>query len=115
MTKPNLSLDNLMKEAEKMQQRMRAAQQQLAELFVDGKAGGGHETVTLEMNGRHEVRNVRISASLLEEGHEIVGELVAAAVNDAVRKVEKASQQKISELTSGLNIPTDFLDDGSKE
>lgn len=109
---PNLSLSELMKEAEKMQQRMQEAQKQLAELTVTGKAGGN--MVEAEMNGRHEVRHIKIHASLMEEGPEMIGELVAAAINDAVRKVEKASQQKIGELTAGLNLPTDLLGDDSK-
>lgn len=106
---PNLTLNNLMKEAEKMQKRMQEAQKQLTELIVTGESGGG--MVKVEMNGRHDVRKVTISPHLMEEGHEIVGELTAAAFNDAVRKIEKESQKRIGELTSGINIPNVMIDD----
>lgn len=105
----NQNLGNLMKEAQKMQQRMQEAQQQLSELVVHGEAGGG--MVTIEMNGRHDVKKVKIKPSLLEDDPEMLEDLVAAAVNDAVRKIEKASKEKISQLTAGLNIPTDLMGD----
>ena len=103
----NQNLSNLMKEAQKMQQRMQEAQQQLSELTVSGESGGG--MVKIEMNGRHDVTKVKISPSLMEEEPEMLEDLLAAAVNDAVRKVEKASKDKISQLTAGLNIPADFM------
>lgn len=108
----NQNLNNLMKEAQKMQERMQEAQQQLTNMIVTGESGGG--MVRVEMNGRHDITNVKINPSLVEEGVEMIEDLVAAAVNDAVRKVEKASKDKIGELTAGLNIPTDFLDGGEK-
>ncbi|STX27840.1 DNA-binding protein, YbaB/EbfC family [Legionella beliardensis] len=109
----NQNLANLMKEAQKMQQRMQEAQKQLSELTVRGEAGSG--MVAVEMNGRHDVLKVRISPSLLEEDAEMIEDLVAAAVNDAVRKIEKLSQDEIKKLTAGLNIPTDFIQDQDKE
>jgi nucleoid-associated protein EbfC len=109
----NQNLGNLMKEAQKMQQRMQEAQEQLSKLTVLGKSGGG--MVEIEMNGRHDVLNVKISASLMEEEVEMLEDLVAAAINDAVRKVEKASKEKITQLTAGLNIPTDFMKEKDEE
>lgn len=103
----NQNLGNLMKEAQKMQQRMQEAQQQLSLLVVTGEAGGG--MVKVEMNGRHDLTKVKISPALMEEDVEMLEDLVAAAVNDAVRKVEKASKEKITQLTAGLNIPPDLL------
>ncbi|WP_419420094.1 YbaB/EbfC family nucleoid-associated protein [Legionella sp. D16C41] len=103
----NQNLANLMKEAQKMQQRMQEAQEQLSKLQVRGEAGSG--MVVVEMNGRHDVLKVSIKPSLAEEDLELIEDLVAAAFNDAVRKVEKASKEKISQLTAGLNIPTDFM------
>ncbi|MBA2653365.1 MAG: YbaB/EbfC family nucleoid-associated protein [Tatlockia sp.] len=105
----NQNLGNLMKEAQKMQQRMQEAQEQLSKLIVEGESGGG--MVKIKMNGRHDVTQVKIAASLMEEDVEMMEDLVAAAVNDAVRKVEKVSKEKISQLTAGLNIPTDFMKD----
>lgn len=102
----NDNLGNLMKEAQKMQKKMQDAQQQLTEMMVTGEAGGG--LVKIEMNGRHDVKKVNINKNLMDEDSEMIEDLVAAAVNDAVRKIETASKDKISQLTSGLNIPTDF-------
>lgn len=109
----NQNLGNLMKEAQKMQQRMQEAQEQLSKLVVTGKSGG--EMVTVSMNGRHDVTAVKIKPSLMEEDVEMLEDLIAAAVNDAVRKIEKASKEKISQLTAGLNIPTDFMGEGGQE
>lgn len=109
----NQNLGNLMKEAQKMQQRMQEAQQQLTQLVITGEAGGG--SVKIEMNGRHDVIKVKISPTLMDEEAELLEDLIAAAVNDAVRKIEKASKEKISQLTAGLNIPTDFMTGGETE
>lgn len=103
----NQNLNDLMKEAQKMQERMQEAQQQLSQLKVQGESGGG--MVKIEMNGRHDVTSVKLSPALLNEDSEMLEDLIAAAINDAVRKVEKASKDKISQLTAGLNIPTDFM------
>jgi DNA-binding YbaB/EbfC family protein len=102
----NQNLGNLMKEAQKMQQRMQEAQQELTQLVVVGEAGGG--MVRIEMNGKHDVIKTKINRSLLDD-LEMLEDLMTAAFNDAVRKIEKASKEKISKLTAGLNIPTDFL------
>ncbi len=103
----NQNLSNLMKEAQKMQQRMQEAQQQLTELIVTGESGGG--MVTIKMNGQHDVTQVQINHRLVEEDVDMLEDLVAAAINDAVRKIEKVSKEKISQLTAGLNIPTDLM------
>ena len=103
----NQNLGNLMKEAQKMQQRMQEAQQELGQLIVTGESGGG--MVKVDMNGLHGIVKVKIKPSLLEEDVEMVEDLIAAAANDAVHKVETASKKKINQLTAGLNIPTDFM------
>lgn len=109
----NQNLGNLMKEAQKMQQRMQEAQQELSRLVVTGESGGG--LVHVEMNGRHDVTKVKIKPTLMDEDVEMLEDLVAAAINDAVRKIEKVSKEKISQLTAGLNIPTDLINKGDKE
>ena len=109
----NQNLGNLMKEAQKMQQRMQEAQQQLAELVVTGESGGG--MIRVKMNGRHDVMDVKVNPSLMEEEIEMLEDLFAAAINDAVRKIEKESKEKIAKLTAGLNIPTDFMKDKDAE
>ncbi|BCA96853.1 nucleoid-associated protein [Legionella antarctica] len=103
----NQNLGNLMKEAQKMQQRMQEAQEQLSKLVVSGQSGGG--MVEIEVNGRHDVVKVKIKPTLMDEDVEMLEDLVAAAFNDAVRKIEKVSKDKISQLTAGLNIPTDLM------
>ncbi len=102
----NANLGNLMKEAQKMQKKMQDAQQQLTEMEVTGEAGGG--LVKVMMNGRHDVKSIKINPNMMDEEVEMIEDLVAAAVNDAVRKIEKAPKDKISQLTAGLNIPTDL-------
>lgn len=108
----NQNLNNLMKEAQKMQEKMQKAQQELTDLNVTGESGGG--LVKINMNGKHDAKAVKINPNLMDEEVEMIEDLVAAAINDAVRKIEKASKQKISQLTAGLNIPTD-LTGGNEE
>jgi len=96
-------LGNLMKQAQQMQEKMQAAQEELSQLEVRGEAGGG--MVTLTMTCRHEVRNINIDATLLGEDKDMLEDVLAAAFNDALRKVEKASQEKMSGMTAGLNLP----------
>ena len=105
------NLGNLMKEAQKMQQRMQEAQKQLMDMTVTGAAGAGLVTVT--MNGQHYASKVTVKQSVMEEDVEILQDLIAAAINDAVRKIESSSREKISQLTAGLNIPTDLFGEQS--
>lgn len=99
-------LGNLMKQAQRMQETMQKAQQELAEMEVTGEAGGG--LVSVVMTGRHDVKRVMIDDSLLQEDKEMLEDLLAAAVNDAVRKVESTTQEKMSSLTSGMGLPAGF-------
>jgi hypothetical protein len=96
-------LGNIMKQAQAMQENLRKAKEQLAAIEVVGSAGGGLVNVT--MTCRHDVRRVQIDSSLLQEAKEVVEDLIAAAMNDAVRRVEKTSQEKMAGLTAGLGIP----------
>jgi DNA-binding YbaB/EbfC family protein len=98
-------LGNIMKQAQAMQENMQKAQEELANIDVIGESGGG--MVTLVMNCRHDVKSVNIDPELFgaADDKEILEDLVAAAINDAVRKVEKTSQDKMAGLTGGLNIP----------
>ncbi len=102
-----VDMSDLMKQAQQMQTRMQEAQKQLLELVVVGNAAN---MVYVEMNGRHDVLKVTINPTLHEEP-EMLADLVAAAVNDAVRQVEKESKKKINELTASLNLPTGFMKD----
>lgn len=96
-------LGNLMKQAQAMQDNLRKAQEELAAVEVVGNAGGG--MVSVCMTCRYDVRRVTIDPSLLQDDKEVLEDLVAAAVNDAVRKVEKTTQEKMSGLTAGLGLP----------
>lgn len=109
----NQNLGNLMKEAQKMQERMQAAQQQLSELTVIGESGGGLVKVT--MTGRHEVTAVQIKPSLMEEEPEMLEDLLVAAFEKARQKVEEASRAKIGELTAGLQVPPFIQEDKIKD
>ena len=96
-------IGNLMKQAQEMQASMQKAQQELAGLEVTGEAGGG--MVRVVMTGRHEVRRVAIDDSLLQDDKDMLEDLVAAAINDATHKVEAATQERMSSLTAGMNLP----------
>lgn len=96
-------LGNIMKQAQQMQENLRKAQEQLALVEVVGSAGGG--LVSITMTCRHDVKRVQIDPNLLKDDKEVLEDLIAAAMNDAVRKAEKASQEKMAGLTAGLNIP----------
>jgi len=96
-------LGNLMKQAQAMQDNLRKAQEELASMEVTGNAGGG--IVSVVMTCRYDVRRVTVDPSLLKDDKEVLEDLVAAAVNDAVRKVEKTTQEKMSGLTAGLGLP----------
>ena len=96
----------LMKQAQMMQEKMQKMQQELANAEVTGEAGAG--MVSVVMTGRHDVRRVSIDDSLLEEDKEILEDLIAAAVNDAVRKIEKNSQDSMASMTAGLQMPPGF-------
>jgi DNA-binding YbaB/EbfC family protein len=96
-------LGNLMRQAQQMQETMKKAQAELAELEVTGESGAGMVQVT--MNGHHEVKKVTIEPKLLTEDKDMLEDLLVAAVNDAVRRVAARSQEKYSGLMSGLNLP----------
>jgi nucleoid-associated protein EbfC len=99
-------LAGLMKQAQTMQENMKLAQEAIAAMEVEGEAGGG--MVKIVMTGRHDVKRVTISPTLLSEDKDMLEDLVAAALNDAVRKVEAASQQKMAGLTAGMPLPPGF-------
>ena len=95
-------LGNLVKQAQEMQANLQKVQEELANMEVTGEAGGGMVKVT--MTGRHDVRGVRIADEVMED-REMLEDLVAAAVNDAVRRIESESKERMSGLTAGMNLP----------
>jgi hypothetical protein len=94
---------DMMKQAREMQERLKEVQAAVAAMEVTGESGAGLVRVT--MTGRHDVRAVEIDASLLSEDKSVLEDLVAAAVNDANRRVEREQQEKMSELAEGLPLP----------
>ncbi|RMA78868.1 YbaB/EbfC family nucleoid-associated protein [Umboniibacter marinipuniceus] len=99
-------MGSLMKQAKEMQKKMADMQEQAANAKVVGEAGAGMVKVT--MTGRHDVSDVEIDPSLLTEDKELLEDLLAAAVNDAVRRVETANQEAMKSLTGGMPLPDGF-------
>jgi len=99
-------LGKLMKQAQEMQENMKKAQEELAKMEVTGQSGGG--MVTVVMTGRHDVKRVAVDDSLMGDDKEMLEDLLAAAVNDAVRQVEAQTQDKMAGMTAGMNLPGDF-------
>ncbi len=100
------NMGDMMKKAQKMQEEMQKAQEEIAKAEVTGEAGAGLVKVT--MNGRHDVRKVDIDPSLMTEEKDILEDLLAAAVNDAVRRVEENQKEKMSGMMSGMGLPPGF-------
>lgn len=96
-------IGQLMKQAQQMQASMKKAQEEMASMTVTGESGAGMVRVT--MNGKHEVQRVEIDDSMIGDDKEMLEDLTVAAINDAVRKVEQAVQDKFSGMTAGLNLP----------
>ena len=96
-------IGKIMQQAQKMQEGLKKAQEELASMEVTGSAGGG--MVSVVMTGRHDVRKIEIDPSLMGDDKEMLEDLVAAAVNDAVRKIEKTTQEKMGGLTAGMGLP----------
>jgi DNA-binding YbaB/EbfC family protein len=99
-------LAGLMKQAQQMQENMKKMQEQLASTEVEGQSGAG--MVKVVMTCRHDVRRVTIDESLLKDDKEMLEDLIAAAVNDAVRRVESTVQEKMAGVTAGLPLPPGF-------
>lgn len=99
-------LGGLMKQAQKMQEEMQKAQEELLKIEISGQSGGG--MVQVVMNGKHEVLRVTLDDALLGDDRDMLEDLIAAAFNDAVHKLAAATQERMSGLTSGLNLPPGF-------
>jgi DNA-binding YbaB/EbfC family protein len=96
-------LGNLMKQAQKMQAELQKAQEEVAKAEVQGQSGGGLVKITI--NGKHEVRRVEIDESLIGDDKEMLEDLVAAAMNDAVHRLEEHTRETMSGVTAGINLP----------
>jgi DNA-binding YbaB/EbfC family protein len=99
-------LAGLMQQAQKMQENMKRLQDELAQIEVEGQSGAG--MVKVVMTCKYQVRRVSIDPSLVGDDKDMLEDLVAAAVNDAVRRAEETSQQKMASVTAGLPLPPGF-------
>ena len=100
------NIAGLMQQAQKMQQEMQRAQEELAQLEVTGQSGGG--MVEVVMNGKHAVRKVSIDPSLNDD-LEMLEDLITAAMNDAVNKVAETAQERMADMTQGLQLPPGMM------
>lgn len=96
-------LGNIMKQAQAMQENMKKAQDELSEIEVEGQSGGG--LVSIKMSCKHDVRRVKIDPELAGDDIEVLEDLITAAFNDALNKVETTTQDKMGGLTAGMNLP----------
>lgn len=99
-------LNELMKQAKQMQEQFQKAQEELVNIVVTGESGAG--LVTVEMNGRHDVVKVNLSDTLLSEDKGVVEDLMAAAVNDAVRKLDEKKKDSLGGMAGNFNMPEGF-------
>lgn len=98
------NIGNMMKQAQQLQANMQRAQAEIAQLEVTGEAGGGMAKVT--MNGKHQVSRVSLDETIVgSDDKDMLEDLIAAAINDAVQKVERTTQEKMSALMGGMNLP----------
>jgi DNA-binding YbaB/EbfC family protein len=102
----DFDINSLMQQAQAMQEKMKKMQDEAANAEVTGESGAGLVKVT--MNGRHDVKSVDIDASLMSEDKELLEDLLAAAVNDAVRRVEKQQQDNMQNMAGGFPLPPGF-------
>ena len=99
-------LGNIMAKAQEMQEKVQKMQEEVANMEVIGESGAG--LIKVRMTGRHDVREVNIDSSLMNEDKEVLEDLIAAAMNDAVRRAEQGQQEKMSSLTAGIPMPPGF-------
>lgn len=99
-------MGNIMKQAQQMQERMQKSQEELAKVEVTGESGAGMVKVTMTCN--HNVRRVDVDPSLMDDDKEMLEDLIAAAMNDAVRRVQETSKEKMADITGGMPLPPGF-------
>ncbi len=99
-------INEIMKQARQMQEQFQKAQQDLLNIEVSGESGAGLVSVTL--NGQHDVKKVQLDESLLGEDKEVIEDLIAAAFNDGVRKLEDKKKEALGSMTGGINLPEGF-------
>lgn len=99
-------MGNMMKQAQQMQAKMQKAQEELANIEVIGESGAGMVKITMTCN--HNVRRVDVDDALVGDDKEMLEDLVAAAMNDAVRRVQETTQERMGDVTGGMGLPAGF-------
>ena len=99
-------IGNMMKQAQQMQANMEKMQEEVAKMEITGQSGGG--MISVVMTGKHDIKRVHIDESLMGDDKEMLEDLIAAAVNDAVRQVEKVTHERFSGMTAGMDLPAGF-------
>ena len=99
-------MGNIMRQAQKMQENVQKVQEEIANMEVEGQAGAG--LVKILMTGRHDVKRVQIDDSLFEDDKDMLEDLIAAAVNDAVRNIESEQKSRMEKATAGMSLPPGF-------
>ncbi|CAM3520893.1 YbaB/EbfC family nucleoid-associated protein [Rouxiella silvae] len=99
-------MGNLMKQAQQMQEKMQQAQAEIAALEVTGESGAGLVKITI--NGAHNVRRVEIDPSLFEDDKDLLEDLIAAAFNDAARRIDETQKEKMAAVSGGMQLPPGF-------
>jgi len=99
-------INELMKQAKQMQEQMQRAQQEAAKTVLVGESGAG--LVKVHMNGRHDVQKVELDDGLLGEDKDVIEDLIAAAINDVVKKIEEKNRDNMSGMAAGLKLPEGF-------
>lgn len=99
------NISQLMQQAQQVQENLKKAQEELADLEVTGESGGG--LVKVHMNGKHEVRRVAIDPEVADD-REMIEDLVAAAINDAVKRIQETTKERMAGLTGGMPMPPGF-------
>lgn len=99
-------LGNLMKQAQQMQEKMQKVQEEIANMEVTGESGAGLVKVTI--NGAHNCRRIEIDPSLMADDKDMLEDLIAAAFNDAARRIEEAQKEKMANVSNGMQLPPGF-------
>ncbi|WP_063657191.1 YbaB/EbfC family nucleoid-associated protein [Candidatus Arsenophonus triatominarum] len=99
-------LGNLMKQAQQMQEKMQKVQEEIANMEITGESGAGLVKITI--NGAHNCRRIEIDPSLMADDKDMLEDLIAAAFNDAARRIEEAQKEKMANVSNGMQLPPGF-------
>lgn len=102
----SFQLNNLMKQAQEMQKKMQLAQKEIEEIEVEGESGAG--VVKIIMDGKHHVKSFKLDPAILDENIDVIEDLIIAAINSSVQKIQDVSKQKLGSITAGMQLPKEL-------